>query len=97
MNGTADSSPGYDASASPPTFEEVIDDLPPSAKLSLKVLEAEGPLTQQDLAAATRLSKRTVRDATKRLVSVGVVEERPHVMDARKSVYRVHPDTDSTS
>jgi transcription initiation factor IIE alpha subunit len=69
--------------------EERLADLPPSAKLVLKVLEKEGTLTQAGIAEETRLSQRTVRDAAKRLRDAQIVEERPYFRDARKSTYRL--------
>lgn len=69
--------------------EETIHELPPSAKLVLKVLEWEGILTQKGLAEETRLPQRTVRETTGRLSDAGFVEERPYFRDARQSTYRL--------
>ena len=75
-------------SATPASTEtDALDDLPPSAKLVLKVLEYEGPLTQSQLAEETRLPVRTVRAGLSRLEDVGVVDARCSLSDARKRVY----------
>jgi DNA-binding MarR family transcriptional regulator len=67
-------------------FEDV-GDLPPSAKLVLKVLEYEETLTQGELAEETRLPPRTVRYALGRLEDVGLVDARFSFSDARKRIY----------
>ncbi len=64
-------------------------DLPPSAKLVYKVLEYEAPLTQEELAAESRLCPRTVRYALGRLEEQGVVTSRACLADARQSKYRI--------
>ncbi|TMT86926.1 MarR family transcriptional regulator [Haloterrigena sp. H1] len=70
--------------------EPAIDtDLPPSAKLVYKVLEYEAPLTQEELAAESRLCPRTVRYALGRLEDHGVVTSRACLADARQSKYRI--------
>lgn len=53
------------------------------------VLEREGTLSQGQLAAETRLSKRTVRFAVSKLTDADLVEEGLCLKDARKSVYAV--------
>lgn len=62
-------------------------DLPPSAKLVLKVLEVDGAMTQGQIAAESRLSKRTVRFALESLREADVVQEGVYFRDARKSLY----------
>lgn len=64
-----------------------IDDLPPSAKLVVWVLEAEGELTQQGLMEETRLHQRTLRYALDRLEEEHLVDSRPNPSDARQSLY----------
>ncbi|QFU84729.1 helix-turn-helix domain-containing protein [Natronorubrum aibiense] len=64
-------------------------DLPPSGKLVLKVLAVDGAMTQSQLAAETRLSKRTVRYALDALRDTGVLHEQVYFRDARKSLYSV--------
>lgn len=68
-------------------LSERLYDLPPSAKLVLKVLGEEGALTQSELAARTLLPQRTVRQALGSLEDAGVVEEEIDFMDARRKVY----------
>jgi DNA-binding MarR family transcriptional regulator len=66
---------------------DALDDLPPSAKLVLKVLEYNDELTQHQLVEQTRLPARTVRHAVSRLEDVGVVDTRFSFTDARKRLY----------
>ncbi len=63
--------------------------MPPSAKLVLKVLEYEGPLTQKDIARRTLLPPRTVRYALSLLLKKGLVIKTPNLRDARQSMYYV--------
>lgn len=62
-------------------------ELPPSAKLVVKVLEYEAPLTQIELAEQTRLNRRTVRWALTRLENNGLIETAPNMLDARQTYY----------
>lgn len=62
-------------------------DLPPSAKLVVKVLEHDGQLTQEELAEETLLPPRTVRYALGRLREADVVESHFSFVDARKRQY----------
>lgn len=64
-----------------------IRDLPPSAKLVLKVLEYNGGLTQKEIVNKSRLSQRTVRDALERLQDRSIVEKNIYVPDARQNLY----------
>jgi DNA-binding MarR family transcriptional regulator len=72
--------------------EDTLRDLPPSAKLVLKVLEYNGGLTQKQIVEHSRLSQRTVRDALDRLQEVGVVEKDIYIPDARQNLYRLTID-----
>lgn len=63
--------------------------MPPSAKLILKTLEYEGPLTQKDLAKKTMLPDRTTRLALSLLIERGLVNRRSMLRDARQKVYYV--------
>lgn len=71
-----------------------LDELAPSAKLVAKALEHEGPLTQKDLAATTRMNRRTVRWALTRLENADVVESEPNMMDLRQSYYTLAEDVE---
>lgn len=51
-------------------------DLPPSAKLVLKVLEVEGAHDKGELVDCTGLPESTARYAAERLVDEGLVEKR---------------------
>ena len=66
---------------------EALADLPPSAKLVVKVLEYNEELTQNQLVEETRLPSRTVRHALRRLQDGGFVDERHSFTDARKRLY----------
>jgi len=66
---------------------DVVSDLPPSAKLIVKVLEYNGTLTQSELVDKSRLSPRTVRHALKELDKAGVVESEISLADARQKLY----------
>lgn len=68
---------------------EAIEDLPPSAKLVLKVLEYRGSLTQKQIIEESMLSARTVRYALERLEDIGIVEEDIYFADARQNLYEV--------
>jgi DNA-binding MarR family transcriptional regulator len=71
------------------TSDELVHDLPPSAKLVLKVLEYNGGLTQKQIVENSRLSQRTVRDALDRLQEADVVEKDIYIPDARQNLYRL--------
>ena len=62
-------------------------DLPPSAKLVLKVLEYNGGLTQKEIVDKSRLSQRTVRDALERLQDRNIVDKNIYIPDARQNLY----------
>jgi DNA-binding MarR family transcriptional regulator len=68
---------------------EAVRDLPPSAKLVVKVLDYEDTLTQSQIAEETLLPARTVRYALTRLEEEGVVASRFSFADARKRIYRL--------
>lgn len=69
------------------TREATLRELPPSAKLVVKVLEYHDPLTQGELASETLLPPRTVRYAVSRLEEAGLIESRFSFVDARKRLY----------
>ncbi|PSQ37928.1 ArsR family transcriptional regulator [Halobacteriales archaeon SW_5_70_135] len=76
--------------------DEDIEDLPPSAKLVLKVLQYDGPLTQKQIVEESMLSARTVRYALERLENVDAVEEDVYFADARQSLYEIDPEATVT-
>jgi NAD+ kinase len=61
--------------------------MPPSAKLVLKTLQYEGPLTQKDLVRITMLPERTTRMALSLLIKNGLVQQRPLLRDSRHKIY----------
>jgi len=70
-------------------FEDLAHELPPSAKLVLKVLEYEDQLTQKEIIEETMLPPRTVRYALSLLISEGFVQKRVSLRDSRQGLYRV--------
>lgn len=76
------------AEAAPDALLEV----PPSAKLVVKVLENEGELTQEQLAAETLLPARTARYAVGKLEDHDLITSRVSLMDARKRRYSLNAD-----
>lgn len=74
-----------------------VQDLPPSAKLVLKVLEYNGGLTQKEIVEKSRLSQRTVRDALDRLQEHDIVEKDIYIPDARQNIYRLATCEDDES
>jgi NAD+ kinase len=73
-------------------FGDLAQDLPPSAKLVLKVLEYQGQLTQKEIVDETLLPPRTVRYALSILISDGLVSKRVSLRDSRQGLYRVTND-----
>lgn len=69
--------------------EDLAHDLPPSAKLVLKVLEYQGQLSQKEIIEETMLPPRTVRYALSLLMSEGVVMKRLSLRDSRQGLYHV--------
>ena len=63
--------------------------VPPSAKYIFKLLLTEGEMTQKELIESTGLPNRTVRNALNILKGKGVINQRPHLRDARQSIYYV--------
>ncbi len=64
--------------------------VPPSAKYIFKLLLTEGEMTQKELIESTGLPNRTVRNALSILKEKGVINQRPHLRDARQSIYFVN-------
>ena len=73
--------------------EDLAHDLPPSAKLVLKVLEYQGQLSQKEIIEETMLPSRTVRYALSLLMSEGVVMKRLSLRDSRQGLYQVKKKT----
>lgn len=78
------------------SLRSTLTELPPSAKLVYKTLEYEGPLTQGQLAETSLLPARTVRYALSTLQDEAVIDEELYIQDARKRLYSLTTDTDST-
>jgi len=71
---------------------EALKELPPSAKLVLKVLQYNDALTQNQIAEETLLPPRTVRYALTRLEEIDAVDSRFSFSDARKRLYSLDVD-----
>ena len=65
----------------------MLTDAPPSAKFVLKLLEFEGPLTQQEMIRESGLSPRTIRNALTFLLQHNLLTKEPNLRDARQDVY----------
>jgi len=61
--------------------------MPPSAKLMLKTLEYEGPLSRRDILKKTMLPDRTVSLALSILLDRGLVKRRSSLRDGREKMY----------
>ncbi len=79
-------SSAYSDEVGPPDLD-VVEYLPPSARLVFNVLTSDGPLTQKDLISKTDLPPRTVRYALSRLKDERVIKECFYFQDARQSLY----------
>ncbi len=71
------------------TAEDVAHEMPPSAKLVLKVLEYRGQLSQREIIEETMLPARTVRYALSLLMSEGLVKKKLSLRDSRQGLYHV--------
>jgi AraC-like DNA-binding protein len=74
---------------------QVIEDLPPSSKLVIKILEfSDEPLCAGEIAKESRLSPRTCRHALKCIkeTSVDILEQKVDLNDARKNIYTIKDD-----
>lgn len=67
--------------------EDLVHDLPPSAKLVLKMLEYQGQLTHKQIIEETMLPPRTVRYALSLLLSEGLIKKRVSLRDGRQALY----------
>ena len=70
----------------PPDLD-VIEYLPPAAKLIFNVLASDGPLTQKDIISRIDLPRRQVRYALGKLIEENVIKESFCLADARQSLY----------
>ena len=64
-------------------------DLPPSAKLVYFVLDAEGPLTRDELLEESLLPSRTARSAMDQLQEIGVLERKYYFEDGVERLYEL--------
>ena len=88
VNGSIFSSPSQvNTDGIGPPDLDVIEYLPPSAKLIFDVLESDGPLTQKEIISKTDLPPTTVRYALGKLKGESVIKECFYFPDARQSLY----------
>jgi transcription initiation factor IIE alpha subunit len=71
----------------------IMNPLPPSSKIVLKILGTDGALTHKDIVNKTHCSPRTVRYALKRLKEHELIIEKMNIRDMRQIIYqfRVSP------
>ncbi len=74
-------------------FDRVAQELPPSAKLVLKVLEYREEMTQREIVEETKLPPRTVRYALSMLIKEGLVTKRLSLQDTRQGLFRLAAST----
>jgi len=60
--------------------------VPLSARRIYKILSTEGPLTSGDIEKRCKYSDRTIRNALKRLIGIGVVKKIANFSDMRTSL-----------
>ncbi|MFX0208435.1 MAG: hypothetical protein ACFFDT_20800 [Candidatus Hodarchaeota archaeon] len=63
--------------------------LPQSAKRIFTILSQEGPLTSGDLEKKCTYSDRTIRNALKKLIGIGLVRKVANFSDMRTSLFHV--------
>ncbi|MGC9085558.1 MAG: NAD(+)/NADH kinase [Thermoproteota archaeon] len=68
---------------------QVIESLPPSAKLVYKILEYEGPLNRREIISKSGLPSRTADYALSVLLHKGIIAKRQVDKDARMSTYTI--------
>ncbi|MDH4215071.1 MAG: hypothetical protein OEV85_14235 [Candidatus Thorarchaeota archaeon] len=71
------------------TTDSHTQELPPSAKLVLKVLEYQEQLSQKEIIEETMLPPRTVRYALSLLMSEGLITKKLSLRDSRQGLYQV--------
>ncbi len=63
--------------------------IPQSAKKIFEILRQEGPLTSGDLEKRCTYSDRTIRNALKKLMRIGLVRKVANFSDMRTSLFHV--------
>jgi predicted transcriptional regulator len=63
--------------------------IPRSAKHVFEILNRDGPLTSGDLEKRCSYSDRTIRNALKRLINIGLVRKVANFSDMRTSLFHV--------
>lgn len=94
VNGSTFSSPSQvNTDGIGPPDLDVIEYLPPSARLIFDVLESNGPQTQKEIISKTDLPPTTVRYALGKLKDESVIKECFYFPDARQSLYGLNTAT----
>ncbi|MHA1226869.1 MAG: hypothetical protein ACTSPV_09025 [Candidatus Hodarchaeales archaeon] len=65
--------------------------LPKSAQVVFEILIQDGPLTSGELEKRCTYSDRTIRNALKRLIRIGLVKKVANFSDMRTSIFHAHP------
>ena len=63
--------------------------VPTSAKMIFEILSRDGPLTSGDIEKKCSYSDRTVRNALKKLINIGLVRKVANFTDMRTSLFHV--------
>jgi DNA-binding MarR family transcriptional regulator len=63
--------------------------VPQSAKRIFEILSQDGPLTSGDIEKRCNYSDRTVRNALKKLINIGLVRKVANFTDMRTSLFHV--------
>jgi DNA-binding MarR family transcriptional regulator len=66
----------------------IMNPLPPSSKIVLRILGTEGALTHKDIVNKSHCSPRTVRYALKRLKEHELIIEKMNIRDMRQIIYQ---------
>lgn len=70
-------------------YEENIQNLSPSEKFLLKILQYEDIMTQKELIEESKLPERTVRRAIQQLLKRNLITKIPSVRDTRQDLYKI--------
>jgi predicted transcriptional regulator len=65
--------------------------VPQSAKKVLEILCTDGPMTSGELETKCSYSDRTIRNALKKLIGIGLVKKVANFRDMRTSLFHVEP------
>ena len=66
----------------------IMNPLPPSSKIVLRILGMEGAMTHKDIVKKTHCAPRTVRYALKKLKEKNLLIEKMNMQDMRQIIYQ---------